>query len=79
MKSKRSYHDVRLTTRQRAIIPLVAEGLGNLAIAKRLRITEDAVKNRLRLIFLKPGLDNRILLALWHWKQVEVEVEDKCR
>ena len=55
-----------LNERERRLINLVAQGLKNTDIAKRLGITEHMVKNRIRIIYDKLGLWNRVELALWY-------------
>ena len=55
-----------LNERERQLINLVAQGLKNTDIAKRLGITEHMVKNRIRIIYDKLGLWNRVELALWY-------------
>ncbi|RRR99307.1 response regulator transcription factor [Glycomyces terrestris] len=52
----------RLTPREKEVLSVMAEGLGNGAIAQRLFITENAVHKHIRNIFLKFGLtpDDRL-------------------
>ncbi|MBC6456655.1 response regulator transcription factor [Actinomadura sp. HBU206391] len=46
----------RLSPRERDVLSLMAEGLGNTAIAERLFVTEGAVHKHIRSIFAKLGL-----------------------
>ncbi|MFB4306836.1 response regulator transcription factor [Actinomadura sp. GTD37] len=46
----------RLTARERDVLALMAEGLGNAAIAERLFVTHGAVHKHIRSIFAKLGL-----------------------
>ena len=46
----------RLSPREREVLSLMAEGLGNTAIAERLFVTEGAVHKNIRSIFAKLGL-----------------------
>lgn len=55
-----------LTEREQTIIRLVALGLKNKEIAKRVRIKTYTVKNYIHKIFDKTGMGNRVELALWH-------------
>jgi DNA-binding NarL/FixJ family response regulator len=58
-----------VSSRERAVLELVAEGRSNKAIAERLEITERAVRKHVTAIFAKLGLpddddDNRRILAV---------------
>jgi DNA-binding NarL/FixJ family response regulator len=46
----------RLTTRERDVLALMAEGLGNTTVAERLFVTEGAVHKHIRSIFAKLDL-----------------------
>ena len=46
----------RLTPREREVLALMAEGLGNVAIAEKLVISEGAVHKHVGNVFLKLGL-----------------------
>jgi len=52
--------------REHRVIYLVAQGLKNREVAAAIGITEDVVKNYLRVIYDKLGFDNRVELALWY-------------
>lgn len=54
-----------LTARELEVVALVAEGLPNRDIAKKLEITEETVKRHLTNIFDKVGMSNRVELALF--------------
>jgi DNA-binding NarL/FixJ family response regulator len=54
-----------LTAREREILALVADGLPNKLIARRLGITERTVKNNLTHIFQRIGVTHRTQAALW--------------
>jgi pimeloyl-ACP methyl ester carboxylesterase/DNA-binding CsgD family transcriptional regulator len=49
----------RLTARERGILALIAEGLGNQEIAERLALSEKTVRNHTTNIFDKLGVDTR--------------------
>jgi DNA-binding NarL/FixJ family response regulator len=59
-----------LTSREREVLALMAEGLGNTAIAGRLSVTEGAVHKHIRSIFAKlalpptDGIDRRVTAVL---------------
>jgi DNA-binding NarL/FixJ family response regulator len=62
----------RLSAREREVLALMAEGLGNTAIAERLFVTEGAVHKHIRSIFAKLDLapsdraDRRVTAVLRH-------------
>jgi DNA-binding NarL/FixJ family response regulator len=49
----------RLTEREQAVLTLVAEGVTNGEIARRLRVSENTVKFHLQNLYLKLGVSNR--------------------
>ncbi len=54
-----------LTTREREIVALVAQGYKNKEMAKQMFISEQTVKNHLHNIFDKLGVSDRLELALY--------------
>lgn len=54
-----------LTEREREVLGLVAEGLPNKQIARRLGISEKTVKAHLTSIFQRVGVHDRMQAALW--------------
>jgi DNA-binding NarL/FixJ family response regulator len=56
---------VAISEREREVLSLVASGLSNKLIARRLDITESTVKAHLTRIFREIGVDNRSQAALW--------------
>ncbi len=52
-----------LTAREREVLDLILEGLGNAAIAKRLFIGEGTVKTHVKNLFEKMGCKNRVQLV----------------
>jgi DNA-binding NarL/FixJ family response regulator len=54
-----------LSTREREIVGLIAQGFKNKDIAERLFISEQTVKNHLHNIFDKVGVSDRLELALY--------------
>lgn len=64
-----------LTERHRQTVELVAEGLGNRAVAERLCVQPSTVKKMLSAIFDAVGIprwtegyNSRVLLARWYWE-----------
>ncbi|MEV6692157.1 response regulator transcription factor [Micromonospora sp. NPDC051196] len=66
-----------LSAREREVLALMAEGLGNTAIAERLFVTEGAVHKHIRNIFAKLGLapddraDRRVTAVLRYLKDTQ--------
>ena len=54
---------VRFTKRERAVLSMVFEGLGNKQIGDRLQISESAVKACLQQLFAKTGVRTRSQLV----------------
>jgi DNA-binding NarL/FixJ family response regulator len=57
-------HVVKLTPREREIIDAILSAASNRAIAARLGISEQSVKNRLTGLYKKLGVSNRVELVL---------------
>ena len=57
--------DVELSRREREVLGLVAEGLPNKLIARRLEISERTVKAHLTSVFAQIGVTDRTQAALW--------------
>ena len=57
--------DEGLTAREREVLALVAEGLANKQIARRLGISEKTVKTHLTSVFQRIGVTDRTQAALW--------------
>ena len=55
---------VWLSPREREVLRLRAEGLTSVQVAWRLQISEQTVKNHMRRVFLKLGVDN-LIEAMW--------------
>jgi DNA-binding NarL/FixJ family response regulator len=61
-----SGHDLEsLTPREREIVALVAEGLRNEEVGRRLGITEKTVRNHLTAVFQKLGVSGRLELVVY--------------
>ena len=54
-----------LSSREREVLALVAEGLPNKLIARRLEISEKTVKAHLTSVFRAIGVDDRTQAAIW--------------
>ncbi len=57
--------DADLTDREREVLALVADGLPNKLIARRLEISEKTVKAHLTRVFERIGVTDRTQAALW--------------
>jgi len=60
----RHHHIEPLTTRERQIVRVMAEGLTNKEIAQRLGLADGTVKVHLHRIYRKLGIGNRTALAI---------------
>jgi DNA-binding NarL/FixJ family response regulator len=58
-----------LTDREKEVLALLVEGLGNKQIARRLSISESTVRNHLHNVLYKLHLENRIQLAIYVYKE----------
>jgi DNA-binding NarL/FixJ family response regulator len=65
--SARSRRDpvAEFTERERDVLSLVAAGMANKNIARRLEISEKTVKAHLTSVFRRIGVDDRMQAALW--------------
>jgi predicted ATPase/DNA-binding CsgD family transcriptional regulator len=61
----RTAHALGISTRETDVVRLVAEGLSNKEIAKRLHVSVRTVETHVRHMLTKTGLDNRTQLATW--------------
>ncbi len=57
--------EASLTRREQQVLSLVAEGLTNLEIAKRLQISHETVKEHVQHVLRKIGVGDRTQAALW--------------
>jgi DNA-binding NarL/FixJ family response regulator len=62
-------HDGGLTRREVDVVRLVAEGLSNRQIARRLVVSEATVKTHLNHVLSKLDVDGRPALVAWAWRQ----------
>ena len=58
--------DSALTSRENEVAALVAQGLSNAAIARKLTLSERTVENHVSRALLKLSLNSRSALAVWH-------------
>jgi DNA-binding NarL/FixJ family response regulator len=65
LHSRDKYGENRLTTREREVLKLIAEGMINKEIATRLYISEKTVKNHVSNIFRKLNVSDRTQAAIY--------------
>jgi DNA-binding NarL/FixJ family response regulator len=58
--------DSALTSRENEVAALVAQGLSNAAIARKLTLSERTVENHVSRALLKLGFNSRSALAVWY-------------
>ena len=64
--ARRSAEEIgRITRREREIAALIAEGLSNAELARRLTLTEGTIGNHVAHILRKLGLKSRTQIAVW--------------
>lgn len=63
--------DVALTTKQREVLGLVAEGLSNRLIARRMGIAEKTVKSHLTTVYGLLGVTDRVQAAVWAQRHLD--------
>lgn len=61
--------DSELSRSELAVLSVVADGLSNAAVARRLHVSENTVKFHLRNIFQKLGTRNRTGAARWYLRE----------
>jgi two-component system, NarL family, response regulator DegU len=59
----------KLTTREKEILALMADGMSNSSIASRLYLSEGTVKNQVSVIYSKLGTSDRTQAVLLAMKQ----------
>jgi DNA-binding NarL/FixJ family response regulator len=65
LAARAAHRDADLTEREQEVLALVAEGLPNKLIARRLEISEKTVKAHLTRVFERIGVSDRTQAALW--------------
>ncbi|MBS1881155.1 MAG: response regulator transcription factor [Actinobacteria bacterium] len=65
LAARAAERDAGLTEREREVLELVAEGMPNKLIARRLEISEKTVKAHLTRVFERIGVTDRTQAALW--------------
>jgi DNA-binding NarL/FixJ family response regulator len=68
--------NTRLTDRELEVLKLVAEGLGNREIGKRLFISENTVKNHIRNILEKLQLHSRMEAVMYAMREKLFDMPD---
>lgn len=63
--------DVTLTGKQTEVLSLVAEGLSNRLIARRLGISEKTVKSHLTTVYALLGVTDRVQAAVWAQRHLD--------
>ena len=61
----------RLTSRERDVVRLVADGMRNQEVAVRLNLSEHTVRNYLKRIYDKLGISSRVELVLYAFRSTD--------
>ena len=73
------HQSVQMTTRERQVIDLIAEGMSNKRIARRLRISPHTVKSHVRNILEKLALHSRLQVAAYAHRTESLPSETESR
>jgi DNA-binding NarL/FixJ family response regulator len=65
-----------LTPHEREALKLLAQGLTNIEIARRLGIVERTARDRVSVILRKLGVSNRVQAALYAWRHGYVDMDE---
>ena len=65
LAERAEHHEVHLSSREREVLALVAAGLPNKLIARRLEISEKTVKSHLTRVYEQIGVTDRTQAAFW--------------
>jgi DNA-binding NarL/FixJ family response regulator len=63
-----------VTDRELAVLALVADGLSNAGVGRRLHVSENTVKFHLRNLYQKLGMRNRMEAARWYLREYAVRL-----
>jgi DNA-binding CsgD family transcriptional regulator len=73
-RTRRSQHGAgRLTQRQSELLDLVAAGMTNRQVARRLGLSEGTVRRHLENIFGRLGVTSRTAAVMWHTRREPAE------
>jgi DNA-binding NarL/FixJ family response regulator len=73
-----------ISPKEAEVLKFIAQGLTNIEISRKMRLSDQTIKNHISSIFKKTGTNNRTLLALYALKmgyvsQQEIDkILDKC-
>jgi len=65
---------VELSNREFQVMQLIAQGLSNQEIAKKLTVSNHTVKSYIGRIKVKTEARNRVQIALWYFAHVEKRI-----
>jgi len=79
MKQQEASKKDLLSPREREVLALVAEGLTNAQIAKRLVVSQETVKFHLRNIYQKLGVSTRTEAAAYYYRHLANEAKSRSK